>query len=129
MRSLKNIILLTLVLNFGCSDSNPELDKSLTDFSTVIADIDSDELKKITTEKGFNSIMTWSDSLSNIQFLRRLSDNLKNGGSGVFDKNDLDSVVILSLGKSDVIVGATNGYLTIRKIDDNYKIDGFRGGK
>jgi hypothetical protein len=129
MRNLKIIILLTLVLNVGCSDSNPELDKSLTDFSSVIADVDSDELKKITTEKGFNSIMTWSDSLSNTQFLRRLSDNLKNGGSGVFDKNDLDSVVILSLGKSDVIVGATNGYLILNKTEEGYKIEEFRGGK
>ncbi|WP_157609342.1 hypothetical protein [Psychroflexus torquis] len=126
---MKIVILLTLVLNVGCSNSNPELDKSLTDFSVVIAEIDSEELEKITTEKGFNSIMTWSDSLSNTQFLRKLSDNLKNGGDGVFHTNDLDSIIIMSLGKSDEIVGATNGYLTLRKIDTEYKIDEFRGGK
>ena len=57
--------------------------------------------------------MFWSDSLNNTQFLRRLSDNLKNGGHGVFNTNDLDSVIIMSLGKSDEIVGATNGYLTL----------------
>jgi len=116
-------------MNFSCSKSNPDLDKSLTDFSNKLIDIKSDGLRVITTDKGFNSLMEWSDSLDNKKFLNRLSENLKNRGSGVFDKNDLDSVVILSLGKSDVIVGATNGYLILNKTEEGYKIEEFRGGK
>lgn len=129
MRKIKIVILLTKILNVSCSDSNPELEKYLTDFSAVIAEIDSEKLEKITTEKGFNSIMTWSDSLNNTHFLRNLSDNLKNGGDGVFRTNDLDSIIIMSLGESDEILGATHGYLTLRKINIEYKIDEFRGGK
>lgn len=129
MKRIKLLFLLTLIMNFSCSKSNSELDKSLTDFSTKIAGIKLAELKKITTEKGFKSLLDWSDSLKNDQFLNILSKNLKNGGNEVFNKNDLDSLVILSLGKSDVIVGATNGYLILKKTDEGFKIDGFRGGK
>ncbi|WP_196889871.1 hypothetical protein [Aureivirga sp. CE67] len=129
MRKIKIAILLTLILNVGCSDSNSEFDKTLTNFSDVLAEINSAELEKITTKKGFNSIMDWSDSLRNTKFLHDLSDDLKNGGDGIFHTNDLDSIIILSLGESDEIVGATGGALFLRKIDTVYKIDEFRGGK
>ena len=42
---------------------------------------------------------------------------------------DSDSIVILSLGKSDNIVGATGGYLYLNKENDKYKIDLYKGGK
>jgi hypothetical protein len=73
--------------------------------------------------------MKWSDSLKNDRFLKILSENLKNGGIGVFKKKEMDSIIILSLGKSDVVLGATNGYIILKKTTEGLKIDDFRGGK
>ena len=119
MKIIKLIFILILTVNLSCMDSNPELSKSLTDFSQKLSDIKPDELKKITTQNGFKSLMNWSDSLKNYSFLNKLSENLKDGGNGVFKKIYLDSLVILSLGKSDVIVGATNGSLILKKTESS----------
>jgi hypothetical protein len=40
-----------------------------------------------------------------------------------------DSMLAVSLGKSDQILGATGGYLVLKEINNELKIDEFRGGK
>tara|TARA_R110002049_G_C8703069_1_gene523209 strand:+ start:65 stop:454 length:390 start_codon:yes stop_codon:yes gene_type:complete len=129
MNRIKLTFILALIFNLSCSDLKPELTKSLSDFSKILENSNPEELKKITTDNGYKSLMKWSDSLKNDRFSKLLSDNLKDGGLGVFNKKETDSTIILSLGKSDVIVGATNGYLILKKTKNGLKIDEFRGGK
>lgn len=86
-----------------------------------------DSIKTITTENGFKSIMDWSDSLRDKEFISSLSNNLSH--FNVFNLTDYDSSVTLSLGESDMVLGATGGYLFLKKDNHQLKIDQFRGGK
>jgi len=129
MRRIELILLFILTVNFSCVESDSKLNETLSYFSQKLLDSNSDEIKNITTEKGFESLMKWSDSLKNKEFLKTLSGNLKNGGNGVFNKKEMDSLIILSLGKSDPILGATNGYLILKKTEKGLSIEEFRGGK
>jgi hypothetical protein len=86
-----------------------------------------DSLKKITTDNGFKSLVAWSDTLRNKDFISDLSTNLSQ--FNVFNVTDYDTLITLSMGKSDMVLGATSGYLFLKKVDDELKIDQFRGGK
>ena len=126
--SLKNILLSLFILTqFACSESKSSLNNELNRLATEIETSDSLRIKNITTNKGYTSILEWSENLSNRQFISGLVNNLihyvpKKG----FDH---DSLLILSLGKSDPITGSTGGYLVLRKINNEIKIDEYRGGK
>ena len=129
MRRIELILLIILTVNFSCVESDSKLNETLSYFSQKLLDSNLDQIKNITTEKGFESLMKWSDSLKNKEFLKTLSENLKNGGNGVFNKKEMDSLIILSLGKSDPVLGATNGYLILKKTEKGLSIEEFRGGK
>lgn len=120
------LLLLSVLATLSCSNSNDALQQSISEFSEQLIDINEDELRQITTESGFTTIMLWSDSLRNKHFLNELSKNLD---SSIFRTVDLDSIIILSLGKSDLIVGTTGGTLKLRTCENGYKIDQFLGGK
>ncbi|VXA91465.1 conserved hypothetical protein [Flavobacterium sp. 9AF] len=57
MNRIKLTFILAMILNFGCSDLKPELKKSLSDFSKTLENAKPDELKKITTDNGYKSLM------------------------------------------------------------------------
>jgi hypothetical protein len=121
----------------GCENkTSPEVSQGLNykynldTLSVSLATIDSNRIKAITTEDGYLSILEWSDTLKSKWFLKRLSNNLKDGGRGIFDiTKHNDSIIVLSLGEEDVIIGATNGYLFLFKDAEMWKIDKYRGGK
>jgi len=48
---------------------------------------------------------------------------------GVFEIADYDSLIYLSLGEPDEIVGANGGYLILRRSDNGIIIEEFRAGK
>lgn len=123
------IVLVFLVGLICCSNAklNVDLKKSLRDFSIELSSMDSIRIKKITTQKGFESIMKWSDSLRYKDFVNHLAKNCKE--LNVFDVTKTDSVIYLSLGKSDEIIGATGGYLNLRIKNSAIRIDEYRGGK
>jgi len=129
MRRIKLILILILTVPFSCVESDSKLNETLSYFSQKLSESNADELKKISTENGFESLMKWSDSLKNKRFLKTLSKDLKDGGNGVFNRKEMDSLIILSLGKSDVVLGATNGYLILKKTKKGLSIEEFKGGK
>jgi len=95
----------------SCSSIEPKLGSQLTKLSSKIKTGNTKNFRDLFTDKGYNSILSWSDSLRNKNFLIGLSDNLSDEGKGVFSVTDNDSLIYLSLGISEVIVGATGGYL------------------
>ncbi len=123
------ILLLAFLSLSSCNKLTPELSKNLTELSVIIKSKEKSKLLKICTERGYKSILSWSDNLRNDTFINNLSENLSNNGQGVFNVSENDSLIYLSLGKSDPIVGATGGYLYLLKLGNEYKIDEFRGGK
>jgi len=128
---VKNIIVVLIVVISSCSNSklnNSKYFKSVVvPYATEIQSRDISRIQDITTERGLESLLEWSDSLKDESFIERLSLDIKD--FNVFSIMDSDSIVILSLGKSDNIVGATGGYLYLNKENDKYKIDLYKGGK
>ena len=135
----KGIYFLLFTLSFFISCENRDsssLDQDLNEvynLDTILSSLssfDSSHINSITSENGYLSILKWSDSLESKWFITELAGNLKYGGSGIFEvSKHNDSIVVLSLGKQDPIVGATNGYLFLLKRNEIWKIDKFRGGK
>ena len=127
------VIILVLILNISCKKENSIIDSKLENqllvFSEMIYPIDTLKLKKISTKKGFESFKFHSNYFESIDFLKTMSKNLKKSKENVFSKYENDSIIILSMGKEDVIVGATKGALKLKMIDDVVKIDGFLAGK
>jgi hypothetical protein len=85
---------------------------NLDTLSSSLASLDSNNIKSITTENVYRTILEWSDSLKSKWFLKKLSNNLRDDGNGIFEiTKHNDSIIVLSLGEEDIIVGATNGYI------------------
>lgn len=133
------LISLFILAQLGCSDKssdenittelNEELDlkETLKSFAIEIESRDTIRIQNITNQKGYSSIISWSDSLKNESFINHLTRDLKN--YHVAQINDYETVIIVSLGKPDEILGATGGYIVLKKINNELKIDEFRGGK
>jgi len=110
------IVFTTLV---GCENKNSHkiflgLNEryNLDTLSSSLASLDSNNIKSITTENVYRTILEWSDSLKSKWFLKKLSNNLRDDGNGIFEiTKHNDSIIVLSLGEEDIIVGATNGYI------------------
>lgn len=111
----------------GSKESKKKMKPVLDSFAAKINTLESSKIKGITTEKGYKSILKWSDSLNHKEFLFDLSSNFSK--FNVSSLENYDSLVIISLGKKDKIVGATGGYVFLKKVDGEYKIDLYRGGK
>lgn len=103
------------------------LDSTLNQYVVVFNNIESTSLKKITTETGFSSLMKWSDTLKNKDFFYSISDLLSQ--KKIFNIVDYDTSITLSLGESNDILGATGGYLFLKKVGKQLLIDKYRGGK
>lgn len=82
----------------------------------------------VSTKKGFNSILKWSDSIRQKSFVKDISRDLKDKRVFNITKHK-DSLVVLSLGSSDEVLGATSGYLFLKRKNEIWKIDKYRGGK
>ena len=129
---MKLIKVLVISIIFDCCQEHKpkDFDKIKSDVISFSDEIESGNIsviKNITTDRGLYSILVWSDSLRNHSFLNRLSQNIKK--FNVFEISDYDSLVVLSMGKSNAVLGATGGYIFLRKENINYKIDLYRGGK
>lgn len=133
------LISLFILAQLGCSDKssgentptelNEELDlkETLKSIAIEIESRDTIRIQNITNQKGYASIISWSDSLKNESFINHLTRDLMN--YHVAQINDYDTVIIVSLGKPDEILGATRGYIVLKKINNELKIDELRGGK
>lgn len=109
--------------------SNKEFERYNIDrISDALNSLDTLEIKKVSTSEGFTSVIKWSDSLRSKSFVKNVSKNLKNRDIFEITKHS-DSIVVLSMGYSDEIVGATEGYLFLEKKKDIWKIKKYRGGK
>lgn len=142
MRNTIKFILITLFISiqFGCSDkgSDENIPTALNDkhklkepINKLGCEIESKDLtriKTITTDKGYNSILSWSDSLQNISFINTLSKDLKYYNVAKINQWN-DSMFALSLGDLDEVIGATHGYIVLKRINNRLRIDEFRGGK
>lgn len=96
--------------------------------SSALNSLDSVKIKAVSTKEGYSSILNWSDSLRFNEIVLSISKNLND--KAVFEiTTSSDSTVILSLGSSDVILGASKGYLFLEKKKGNWKIKKYRGGK
>jgi hypothetical protein len=134
------LISLFIVAHLGCSNKSSEenvtndlneeseLKKSLIVMAGELESNDSLRIKNITTENGYSSLISWSDSLNDNSFINRLSKDLKYYNVADINKWN-DSMIALSLGKLDKIVGATHGYIVLKRINNELRIDEFRGGK
>ncbi len=131
---------LFILVQFGCSETKSDepvrtelnedlyLKEPLKVLAVELKSNDSMRIKFITTEKGYSSLLGWSDNLTDRAFINRLSKDLKN--YNISDANKWnDSMIVLSLGKPDEILGATGGYLVLKRINNELRIDEFRGGK
>lgn len=128
-----------LIILFACSTQNKEANRvvpskqaQLEDTLQKLADglefKNYQKLKNCTTENGYLSLLSWSDSLKDSTFIHDLKMNLKK--YTVTDLKDWeDSMVIIYLGKQDEVLGATGGFVVFKRINQELKIDEFRGGK
>ncbi len=121
------LLFITIFLLAECKSLDSEIEADLDHFAEIIKSKDVSKIKKITTNKGLTSLMDWSDSLRNERFITKLGENLKN--NNIFNVQKADSVIYLSLGESDQIVGATGGYLRLKRVEGELRIHEYRGGK
>lgn len=140
INTIKCIILSLFILTqLACSNKSSdekiteskeelELKEPLKELAGELESNDSIRIKNITTDNGYSSLISWSDTLNDITFINRLSKDLKY--YNVADVNEWnDSMIALSLGELDEIVGATHGFIVLKRINNEIKIDEFRGGK
>lgn len=123
------LVIPSILLVIGCNRIDSNLQADLTKLSENIASLDSIRIKTISTNSGYESIKMWSNNFKDKNFLKTLSNNLAKSGQGVFDLKEKDSLIYLSLGKSDKIVGATGGGLILRRYHNKISIEEFLGGK
>ena len=134
------LISLFILAQLSCSDKRSdenmtselneelELKEPLKELAFELESNDSSRIKKITTDNGYSSLMIWSDTLNDTLFINRLSKDLKYYNVADINKWN-DSMIAISLGKLDEIVGATHGYIVLKRINNELRIDEFRGGK
>lgn len=134
------LISLFILAQLGCSEKSStenittelneelKLKKPLNELGCEIESKDSIRIKNISTDKGYASLLSWSDSLRSDSFINDLSRLMKNYNVFEITKWN-DSMLAVSLGKSDQILGATGGYLVLKEINNELKIDEFRGGE
>ena len=121
-----NVVLLFSLTLFSChytSKTDLELKQILGKFTKYISAKNMDSLRVITTQKGFDSLLLLSDSLQSDFFINGLSTCLQNPSTHIFAVKDYDSLIYLSLGEPDDIIGATSAYLVLRRIDGQIKIE------
>lgn len=141
---MKSIVVFTFIWMFylahlGCSNKGSDeniaievgelsLGESLKELADELVSHDSVRIKNITTEKGYFSILKWSDGLNDLSFVNSLSKDLK-----CYNIADVsiwnDSMITLLLGERDETLGATHGYLVLKRLNNELMIDEFRGGK
>ncbi len=137
MKPILTIFLLFIL--FACSLQNKESNRvvpskqaQLKDTLQKLADglefKNYQKLKNCTTEKGYLSLLSWSDSLKDRAFINDLKMNLKKYTVANL-KDWEDTMVIIYLGKQDEVLGATGGFVVFKRINQELKIDEFRGGK
>lgn len=128
-----------LIFLFACSEKNKESNRvvpskqaKLEDTLQKLADglefKNYQKLKNCTTEKGYLSLLSWSDSLKDKSFINDLKLNFKKYTIANL-KDWEDTMVIIYLGKQDEVLGATGGFVVFKRINQELKIDEFRGGK
>lgn len=133
------ICLLFLFAQIGCTNKSVEANSNelsigtkfkedLINLAVELETNDSISIRNISTNEGFLALMTYSDTLKDQTFTHCLSNDLKNENIVEVTKWD-DSTIALSLGEQDEILGATHGYLILKKVKTKFKIADFRGGK
>ena len=126
MKSTIKYILFSLFIlaQLGCNIQSPDptkndiieeidLKENLKELANEIKSKDTVRIKKITTDKGYFSLFYWSDSLRDSSFINHLTGNMKN--NLVAEIEDNDSKIYVSLGKLDEIIGATGGYIVLKR--------------
>lgn len=128
-----------LIVLFACSPQNKESNRIVPSKQTQLEDTlqkladglefkNYQKLKNCTTEKGYSSLLSWSDSLKDRAFINDLKMNLKKYTVANL-KDWEDTMVIIYLGKQDEVLGATGGFVVFKRINQELKIDEYRGGK
>lgn len=106
---------------------DPFLDSTINQYVIALNKMDVNSLQSITTENGFKSLLEWSDSLKDTAFFVAISNILSQ--RKICNLVDYDTTITLSLGEPNEILGATGGYLFLKKVNNQLKINQFRGGK
>ena len=137
---MKNILtIFLLIFLFACSPQSKEsnrvvsikqtqLEHTLQKLADGLEFKNHKKVKNCTTEKGYLSLLSWSDSLKDKSFINDLKMNLKKYTVANLKDWD-DTMVIIYLGKQDEVLGATGGFVVFKRINQELKIDEFRGGK
>ena len=124
-----------VILNIGCDSSNVSSEVSYTDlnikkeikgYSDIIIKKDTILLKTITTNKGYKSIVEWSDSLRDINFLKLLANDL-NSKNIIFTINSQNEFEIHTGNNTGNKFNLPIGFLKFKKVNNNFKIDGYSG--
>ncbi|MEN9442401.1 MAG: hypothetical protein RLZ33_2478 [Bacteroidota bacterium] len=128
-----------LITLFACSPQSKEANRIVPTKQTQLEDTlqkladglefkNYQKLKNCTTENGYRSLLSWSDSLKDRTFIHDLKMNLKKYAVANL-KDWEDTMVIIYLGKQDEVLGTTGGFVVFKRINQELKIDEFRGGK
>ncbi len=106
---LKNLFLIFPFFACTTPSTTNNLDKeklrAFNLFSAKLKTLDLDSIREISTNKGVESLMSWSDSLRQKTFIKCLSTDLANEGQGVFDYLEWDSVTFaISMGNQILLL-------------------------
>lgn len=125
------IVLASTLLITGCGTNHTfdnKKDFFLKSLSQSLEDKNIEEISMLSTKKGARSIFIETDSLNNIFLTNQLLSDLKE--LNFFDVTEFgDSICVISLGQPDVVLGATHGYVVLKKVGGEYKLDIFKMGK
>ncbi len=83
--------------------------------------LNENKIKAISTENGFKCILKISNNLKNTDILNNLSESLIH--YKVYNIIENDSTLSISIGEQSEALGATGGYLFLKKDNGIYKIN------
>jgi hypothetical protein len=129
-------MLLTLIIT-SCSNKDNNIPteivytefnvlKVINGFSNKLISRDTNQIKSITTDKGYKSILEWSDTLKNISFIEMLSNDLKNENI-IYDLISDSEFEIHTGNNTGNKTNLPVGFLRFKEINGIYKIDGYSG--
>lgn len=127
---MKRLIAIIIIVNsiFGCQNSQITEEKfrnELRYISFNLRSVELDKIKKVSTVNGFKSLMDWSDSLSNKDFIINISKNLE---SGIFRyTNPKENVFELMIDNKLENNKVVTGMITLIVTNNRVKIEEFWG--
>lgn len=128
----KNTTLVTVLLFLVISCQNQQktefdLVRNLNNYAKIIDSRKGDDISKICTKKGFNSILEWSDSLRDVQLLKSITNTFSSKRIVFSQPNNFTYRLETEPFKRKV-VGESVGEITLILKNGKLKIDSYSGG-